>query len=99
MCERREMENIFDLLTLGMREGENAEDFWSIKLNSKGLKVVSKNCFREAKNKNYTGFGRKTNRSSWRKCIDYSFLVKPTSLDTRFWKKYAYIFYLCTTDV
>lgn len=59
MYERREMENTFDLLTLGMRGGENEEHFWSIKLNSKGLKVVSKNCFHEAKNKNYTDFGRK----------------------------------------
>lgn len=42
--------------------GKNAEHLWSIKLNSKGLKVVSKNCFHEThetRNKNYTDFGKK----------------------------------------
>lgn len=39
--------------------GKNAEHLSSIKFNSKGLKVVSKNCFHETRNKNYTDFGKK----------------------------------------
>lgn len=77
---------------IDVREGgKNEEHFSSINLNYKGPKIVSI----EAKNKNYTDFGRSTNWSSWRKCTDFSFLInKLKSLDTRFWNNYLHIFYL-----